>query len=840
MQRQGSSANIMNKTGTAPETFGKFDPRVYNKEGYNNAHNETLMGLNSISPKERSQTDYSEINSESSQMHDNHGQMKQGPTDLAVRASHNNPEKKLNTQQWYPKELEAYGFDPYQSYIGAGVPYDEDMSNGRQRYKSGHMMKDFENKPKPMTNPNIGGYFDQEASASTKLELEPTLSLAIHPDETQRKILMASRGKPGVYLSESRPDAYSKLKTIEEEKKKTGLNDPMDMKLTGQEMPPNTEKRYSEQLRYTQNDEKMTGPTNKDYTINPEHNPRNEDNDDKHNEALGNFLRNYTSTMKQDTRTYEAVGKFLTHFVNTMTKNEPGTKDEKQINCIQTNKGAGTTQKNLQQTKNIELRNPEIYIPPMPDPNEIRAKFLQNEEKEFGKLNDLVNRYEATYLARRNIYMMVLSIKKQAGDEQSYSTGIDHLKETNEELIRLYRRIQSLSTKLEKVQDDDYIEMPNFGTMDKVDMKALQALPKYDPEKKDITLHQFWMKITQFINITKTSEEATKYILIYLLEGPALDTFEMNKEKPIKEIIKQLKENFGGMPTKLEYEEQMLHFFRGPKESIKSAMNRFEYIVKKLYQNEKDTKQIVEMKCKETVKKIACQEAKERLDRAEMEAKANGTELTYEERLKIISMEEDIIEKRVSANPTANFMQMVRYDPGYYHPKKLHYQRMDVEDNYDCQDPQINQYVEYEGVHTQEEPFEQGSTIPNQNFENHMYSNQRPTSQMEVNTAENKDSNEEYNSSDDDDYETVSETSDDDFEETPVEAKINTLLKHINNEEMGEMREEEENYEDGIRQLVDKLPNGMNINALVVENKKEEEFIDMLKNVANEINQIFK
>ena len=887
MQRQGCPSTNVGMVEKALQPFVDYDPR-YNQEG-NGAQvgwMENLVAPNSMKPDERRQAGLGEAGFGSLQLPNGQGQMKLEPNDPSIsgnKALISNPRKKLEPQfSWCPEEeLGAYGFDPHQSRNNQSLPsksairdvlnHGENLGNGRQRHQAGKMMNDYDNackpiQPKSMASTDVSGYSNQEASASTNLELDPTLSLANNPDTKQRKILTANRGKPGT-SSRSRPDVHMNLKYIEEEMKKAGLNGPIDKMMTGQGLPPSVENLYHEQ-----HDENMTGLTIENKTMDPKHTPKNED-DDNLNEAVGEFLRNYASTMNRETgpnheketkkpepedkgndRIYKAVGKFLKDLVNTMKKNEPGTNNDNSMNHSQINEGTGTKQKNQNYERSTELRNPEVYIPPMPEPSEIRAKYLSNEETEFGKLNDFVNRYEATYMARRNIYMMVVSMKKQPGDEQFYSTGIDHLKETNEELVKLYRKIQTLSTKLENIQDDDYIEMPKFGTTDKVDMKALQALPKYDPERKDITLHQFWMKVAQFVNITQTSEEATKYILIYLLEGQALDTFEMNKEKPIKEIIKQLKENFGGMPTKLEYEEQMVHFSRGPKESIKSAMNRFEYIVKKLYLNEKDSKQIVEMKCKETVKKIALHEAKERLDRAEMEAKANGTELTYEDRLKIISMEEDIIEKRNVSNQTANFMQMVRYEPGYYHPRKFSHQiidettdtmreaRKDYEEAYDYPNPRNNSYVEHVGFQPQVELFEQEQGIDNANqyFNNDMYHDERPKKAMEINTSGNEKMpvlEEDYASDDDDNYVSEDETSEEEFEDTPVEAKINTLLKLINKEETNDKMEEIDD-ENSIRQLANMLPNGMTLNALITE--KEEDFRDLLQKVAKEINHTFK
>ena len=118
----------------------------------------------------------------------------------------------------------------------------------------------------------------------------------------------------------------------------------------------------------------------------------------------------------------------------------------------------------------------------------------------------------------------------------------------------------------------------------------------------------------------------------------------MSKEKSIKDIITSLKDSFGGFPTKTDFEEQMNNFRRGKEESIKVTMNRYEYIINKLYKDEQDLGKTRELKCKEMVKKVAMAEALEHLERAEMTH--NELDFSYQDRLKFLSREEEILMKR--------------------------------------------------------------------------------------------------------------------------------------------------------------------------------------------------
>ena len=57
------------------------------------------------------------------------------------------------------------------------------------------------------------------------------------------------------------------------------------------------------------------------------------------------------------------------------------------------------------------------------------------------------------------------------------------------------------------------------------------------------------------------------------------------------------------------------------------------------------------------------------------------------------------------------------------------------------------------------------------------------------------------------------------------------------------MQDPEENEDNHIRQLANKLPNGMSLNSLIMENKDEAELSEMLQNIAQkaeEVQETFK
>ena len=296
-----------------------------------------------------------------------------------------------------------------------------------------------------------------------------------------------------------------------------------------------------------------------------------------------------------------------------------------------------------------------------PEPDQLRMKYLSKQVPSTGRLEDLIYRYEAAFRQRRTLKLL-----QRANDPCPDGTN-ETCNEVNQqltmiegEMTEILRRMAQTYQNIEKNDKEAYIEMPHFGKNENIDMKAIDALPKFNPNKDDITLSQFWLKMVQYINVTGLTEEKAKLILLYSLQGEAFDAYLINKDQPIKEIMARLQDRFGGFPTPAEFEEQMNTFRRQNNESIKSAMNRYEYIVRQLYKNESDVDKIKERKCKEMLLKIAYPEAREVLERAQQ--RSSEIDFNYRDRLRIISREEEIIDKRTPVQLNNIYVPMMYPD----------------------------------------------------------------------------------------------------------------------------------------------------------------------------------
>ena len=311
-------------------------------------------------------------------------------------------------------------------------------------------------------------------------------------------------------------------------------------------------------------------------------------------------------------------------------------------------------------TENV--KNPTMpmdIISQLPKPEEMLS-IKSCDPITIGKLDELKTLYLTIHKVRETQIMMANMKAATKNYDQNYHEIISTIANTDQHLKNILKDLMKLKQNQKHFENESFIETPTFGNNDKINMKDLQALPTFDGGKNGILLYHFWQKMIQFIETQKISEKATKMILAYKLLGPAFDIFEINKENNVETIIKQLSDKYGSFPTKLEFEEQMNTFKREPTESIKACMNRFEYIVKKLYQNDPDYKQILEMQCNEMIRKLAVPEAKRFLDRAIMQAKSYGLELNYLGKLNIIHREEELLKR--NRTPEVNSLQTDIYD----------------------------------------------------------------------------------------------------------------------------------------------------------------------------------
>jgi len=303
---------------------------------------------------------------------------------------------------------------------------------------------------------------------------------------------------------------------------------------------------------------------------------------------------------------------------------------------------------------------PPLPQPPKtPIPDRVKMELIKaglilegNISTEFNYYNELhKNRYVQIMKAR--VIVQDHTIFNHDKSKHDWEETVDVIREINSDIKDSYRKLCKLyKAAITDDEDDDDVPMPTFSQSDQV--KEWYILPRFDnisighkqEDNNEVyycaTLYQYWRKIIEFVSAQGISEKGMKTILGMTLFKEPQDVYIRNAQQPVKEIILQLKERFGSFPTQADYEDQLASFKREIEEPISIAMNRFEFIIRRIYKRESDLHKIVELRCRNKVKEIAKSHAQEIL--ARKEAEEGNRPFTYQRRLQIIKDEEEVIE----------------------------------------------------------------------------------------------------------------------------------------------------------------------------------------------------
>ena len=379
--------------------------------------------------------------------------------------------------------------------------------------------------------------------------------------------------------------------------------------------------------------------------------------------------------------------------------------------------------------KRHELKMEEL-ITNLPTPKEVE-RMIPNNPTNRGKLGQMMVLYQVYYQTRETQIMVYDQFKHSDVAPQM----IQAIREIDKDLIDLANDIMDILEKQKHDEDEDYLDLPLFGNEHRFDMREIEGLPKFNPDTQKITLYQFWQKLSQFVKAKKLSEEATKSILAQTLEGIAFDIFNRNHEKSVKDIITQLRNRFGSFPTKASLLDQLSSFSRDFNEPIRSAMNRFEYLLHNIYKRDPRVNEIIERDCKQKVRDLAHQEAKIQLDRKEAISMAQGQTFSYIDRLNIIHMEEKLLRANGKlTQPSIQNMHLQEeelWERTYGQPDEEHYQAQWAADMEDQQSLTEESETESQDAYyphfnqLQHEPYEE---VANEDHDNY---NQVPESETQ-------------------------------------------------------------------------------------------------------------
>ena len=110
------------------------------------------------------------------------------------------------------------------------------------------------------------------------------------------------------------------------------------------------------------------------------------------------------------------------------------------------------------------------------------------------------------------------------------------------------KKLTDISTLSNKFKQN--LSQPRFGSNDKLNIEeARLAVPLFSDDSDSSNLMEFWQKLVVYVETEKYSENATKSLLSFLLQGRPYRTFYSNKDKSLEEICAILIDRHGNVTT---------------------------------------------------------------------------------------------------------------------------------------------------------------------------------------------------------------------------------------------------------------------------------------------------
>ena len=110
-----------------------------------------------------------------------------------------------------------------------------------------------------------------------------------------------------------------------------------------------------------------------------------------------------------------------------------------------------------------------------PEPDQLRKKYLSKQVPSIGRLEDLVYRYEAAFRQRRTLKLLQRANGPSPdGTNEMLDDVIQQLTIIEGEMTETLRKMVQTYQKIEENDKETYIEMPQFGQNEQIDMTKTQ------------------------------------------------------------------------------------------------------------------------------------------------------------------------------------------------------------------------------------------------------------------------------------------------------------------------------------------------------------------------------
>lgn len=188
-----------------------------------------------------------------------------------------------------------------------------------------------------------------------------------------------------------------------------------------------------------------------------------------------------------------------------------------------------------------------------------------------------------------------------------------------------------------KLANNCKLKLPNFGNNENIDIEQLK-LSNSIFDNTNVPLEEWWMKLSNFGQSHKFSEQAFKLAISYLTSNVVFETYYALKDKPLEKILEAFVDRFGPISSINDYLNKLESFERDPGENIASCMVRLEILIDKTQtcvpENQREMRKNILKN--QYLLALAHPKAKQKVKNAKHKAYLAGHNLTFDQIFDIV------------------------------------------------------------------------------------------------------------------------------------------------------------------------------------------------------------
>jgi len=174
-----------------------------------------------------------------------------------------------------------------------------------------------------------------------------------------------------------------------------------------------------------------------------------------------------------------------------------------------------------------------------------------------------------------------LASKPNADSEikQKYNKIVQKISKYKQAAARIESQLENIANA--KAANETKLIIPPFGQRDEVDTEELKIASVDFDGKSNVTIEEFWNKLSNYCSMKGFSEKACKEALSTMLHSEAFKIFHAKKNESLEVILKCLTARYGPLKSVEDYVLELDNFSRHKNENIESCIIRLEILLDK-------------------------------------------------------------------------------------------------------------------------------------------------------------------------------------------------------------------------------------------------------------------